>query len=172
MVTLKDFIELDQTICGLDLDIRNETGSLLEIHRFGVGAWPGNQRDRVSENVYREIYLDREILIYLYPQPINLHQTDKAYRGPCRVWQVMTKKIPKSILNLEISHIMPFTAGFLHKENNGHYYSINLIRRDEKDLVPYAVDENIAKKLRGIEPETISIDEFIDTISGEETDDE
>ena len=131
MTTLKDFMELDSCICGLDIDVRYDGHKLKEIHRFGVGAWPGNQRDYVRENVYREFSYPQEILIYLHPDPINFNQTSDKYKGVCKPWGVIFNKIPKNLLNSKIVSMRPFTAGFLDKHNNGHYYSIDLVVEDK-----------------------------------------
>ena len=128
MITLKDFLELDASICGVELDIREPSGLLIEKHCFGVGAWAGNNRPMVSENVYREMTIySREIFTYLHPQPINFYQSDEPYKGPCRLWGIMWKAFPKDILQLPIWRLSPFTASFRHTEQKGNYYHIDLI---------------------------------------------
>lgn len=119
MVTLKDFLELDSCICGLDIDIRLN-GHLQEIRRFGVGAWQGNGRDYISENVYRELSYPKKVYIYLHPEPINFKQTKQDYFG------VIKSQFPGNLLKMNIRNMKPFTASFLHRETNGTYYSIDL----------------------------------------------
>lgn len=161
MVTLRDFIELDCCICGLDIDIRYGGTKLKEIHRFGVGAWPGNQRDYIRENVYREFSYPNEVLIYLHPEPINFHQTTDKYKGVCRPWGVLTKKIPKKYLDSQVASMQPFTAGFLDKHNNGHYYSINLVAEGETGSdKPY--ETPIIEKIK--EPDNLTFDELFNEI--------
>lgn len=135
MVTLKDFIELDWCIYGLDISIREPNGYLIEKHIFGVSGWPGNSRERVRENVYRECSYPREILIYLHPDPINYHQSGEP-------WGVITKKIPKRFLNMNIRHMHPFTAAFLEKEHNATYYSIDLTL-DSSEPLPHPEPEQV-----------------------------
>lgn len=119
MTTLKDFLELDASICGLDIDIRLN-GHLQEIHLFGVGAWQGNGRVKIEENIYRELSYPRQVYIYLHPDPINFKQTKQDVFG------VIKSQFPSNLLKMNIRSIKPFTAAFLHRENNGTYYSINL----------------------------------------------
>ena len=143
MITLKDFLELDSCICGVDIDIRDSGCNLREIHRFGVGAWPGNQRDYVEENVYRECSNPREILIYLHPDPINFVQTDKPYRGLCRPWGIEWKAFPKKLLMMEVRGIRPFSSAFRGRQINGSYYSIDLI--SPGDTLAVDVEELLQK---------------------------
>lgn len=129
MVTLKDFLELDSSICGVELHIRENGSRLLEEHVFGVGGWPGNNRDYVSENTYREVHLagSKEILIHIHPDPINFVQTNEPYRGLCRPWGILMKKFPKKLLKLEVKRISSFSAAFRGKKTNGSYYLIDLV---------------------------------------------
>lgn len=143
MITLKDFLELDACICGVELDVRDSEGKLLEEHAFGVGAWPGNDRDYIDENVYRECSYPREIRIFLHPDPINFVQSDRPYRGPCRPWGVLLDAFPKRLLLMEVRRIMPFSAAFREKQNNGHYYSIDLV--SPGDTLAVDVEELLQK---------------------------
>lgn len=120
MVTLEDFIRLDCCICGLDIAVRENGSKLVERHRFGVGAWPGNDRAFVEENVYLE-FMNPRTYIYLHPDPINFHQAGQDH------WGIIKSMFPNKLLKMEICRMRPFTAGFRHTENNGTYYSIDLI---------------------------------------------
>ena len=148
MVTLKDFIELDSSICGLDIDVRKNGSQLVEIHRFGEGAWPGYDRKFVEENVYAEVF-NSKVYIYLHPEPINLIQTDKDY------WGVIQKAIPKKLLDMAVCRIAPYTAGFRGKKQNGQYYSIDLVLDD-----PDSYETSVVKP-KG-EADNISIDELLE----------
>lgn len=148
MVTLKDFIELDSSICGLDIDIRKNGSQLVEIHRFGEGAWPGNDRKFVEENVYCEIF-NPKLYIYLHPEPINLIQTKGEY------WGVIKSQIPKKFLDMAVCRIAPYTAGFRDKKQNGQYYSIDLVLDD-----PDSYETPVAKPKEEID--NISIDDLLE----------
>lgn len=144
MVTLEDFIKLDSSICGLDIDIRANGSHLMEIHRFGVGAWPGNSRTFIEENVYLEM-VNPKVYIYLHPDPINTRQTERD------TWGVIKDVIPKRLLNMEIKRIAPYTAGFRHKENNGTYYSIDLI-----------AEKNYETPVERVETDNITFEELME----------
>ena len=148
MVTLKDFIELDSSICGLDIDVRKNGSQLVEIHRFGEGAWPGYDRKFVEENVYCELFNPKS-LIYLHPESINLIQTKGEY------WGVIQKAIPKKLLDMAVCRIAPYTAAFWPKKQNGQYYSIDL-RLDD----PNSYETPVMKPKE--ETDNISIDELLE----------
>ena len=148
MVTLKDFIELDSSICGLDIDIRKNGSHLVEIHRFGEGAWPGNDRTKVEENVYLEI-MQPKVYIYLHPEPINFKQTGQDY------WGVIKSQIPSKLMKMEVCRIAPYTAAFWPKKQNGQYYSIDLVLDDPDSYVTPVVKPKE-------ETDNISIDELLE----------
>lgn len=148
MVTLNDFIELDSSICGLDIDVRKNGSMLVEIHRFGEGAWPGNNRAFVEENVYQEIF-NRKVYIYLHPEPINKIQTNKDY------WGVIKSRIPKKLLDMEVCRIAPFSAGFRKTKQNGRYYSIDLVFEN-----PDSYETPVVKPKE--ETDNISIDDLLE----------
>jgi hypothetical protein len=156
MVTLKDFIELDSSICGLDIDVRKNGSQLVEIHRFGEGAWPGNDRTKVEENVYLEI-MQPKVYIYLHKEPINTIQTDKDY------WSVIKNQIPKKLLDMPVCRIAPYTAAFWPKKQNGQYYSIDL-RLDDPD----SYETPVMKPKE--ETDNISIDELLEVTNGSDDD--
>lgn len=148
MTTLKDFLELDSSICGLDIDVRKNGSRLVEIHRFGEGACPGNQRPNVEENIYIEMF-NPKVYIYLHPEPINTIQTDKDY------WSVIKSQIPKKLLDMPVCRIAPFTAAFWPRKVNGHYYSIDLVLDD-----PDSYETPVVKPKE--EPNNISIDDLLE----------
>lgn len=156
MVTLKDFVELDSSICGLDIDVRKNGSHLVEIHRFGEGAWPGNDRTKVEENVYLEI-MQPKVYIYLHKEPINTIQTDKDY------WSVIKSQIPKKLLDMPVCRIAPYTAAFWPKKQNGQYYSIDL-RLDDPD----SYETPVMKPKE--ETDNISIDELLEVTNGSDDD--
>lgn len=148
MTTLKDFLELDSSICGLDIDVRKNGSRLVEIHRFGEGAEPGNQRTKVEENIYIEMF-NPKVYIYLHPEPINTIQTDKDY------WSVIKSRIPKKLLDMPVCRIAPYTAAFWPKKKNGQYYSIDLVLDD-----PDSYETPVVKPKE--EPNNISIDDLLE----------
>ena len=133
MVTLKDFLDLDHCCCGIELDIRENGSRLLEKHIYGVSGWPGNYRDKVDDNVYKEIGVaPRQILIYLHPEPINSYQMP-VKGNKLAGWGIEWDAIPKDFLKMEIAWMRPFTAAFRNKQTNGTYYSISVIAESEEE---------------------------------------
>ena len=101
MVTLKDFLDLDFCICGIDIDLRAPS-KLVERHIIGLSGWAGahwNYCGEAAENI--AVYSDNtNSKVYIHNKPLNFHQTDKPYRGPCRPWGVEYDTIPKAFLHL------------------------------------------------------------------------
>lgn len=125
MVTLKDFLDLDFCICGIDIDLRAPS-KLVERHIIGLTGWAGSHWDYVEEiNEDIALFTDNtQSFVYIHNKPLNFHQTDKPYRGPCRPWGVEYDVIPKAFLSMKVSQIRPSSVSFKGRHSNGSYYSI------------------------------------------------
>lgn len=124
MVTLKDFLELDDCICGLDIDLRNPT-KLVESHMIGLGAYAGAHCDYIGEVGDHIVMFDTHgTKRFIHNVAVNFHQTDKPFKGPCRPYGIEWDAIPKEFLKLKVRLVKPWAVGFNSKRRNGSYYSL------------------------------------------------
>lgn len=126
MVTLKDFLDLDFTICGLDIELRCPK-QLVETHTIGRGAWLA-QYDKYCGAVNDHVDMYNTALNkprFIHNVDLNFHQTDKPYRGACRPWGVELDVIPREFLKFPVSMMRPWSGGaFKNKHEHGTYYSL------------------------------------------------
>lgn len=157
MVTLRDFVELDHTIIGLELTIRKKC-VFQENHCFGLGCSAPRQSELIEENHWRAGGRAQGFDYYLHPVAINLSQDQCAKR---KYWGVKKSVIPKKFLDLEIIHLVPYSAAF-DKGERGTYYSIDLELESESEVKQPKKEKNAPAEMQDDDQMT-----FDDLLGGE-----
>lgn len=145
MITLKDFLSLDFSICGLDIDLRQEDLKLIERHVIGLDSRAAAHAKYIDTINGVDIYEESGFKAYYHRKPLNFHQTSEPFRGTCRPWGVQIDAIPDDFLKMQVHTIRPFAVSFT-RHSDGSYYSLWLIGSDSASYKQDTSKSNPAEK--------------------------
>lgn len=121
-MTIRKVLDADWTVSWFEVDVREaDTTKIICTYLIGKDVKTPRHARFVCETAAGDIYKDGQRKIIVLEKLIQFRQLPKRPQGKEMCVGVLTEKIPKEILELQINHMSPRDCGWSN-EMHGYYF--------------------------------------------------
>ena len=110
-MTIREVLNADWTVSSIDVVVRNEDNRFLCRYLIGKDVKPSKHMRFECETDAGDIYKDNGLKTVLIDRIIQYRQLAKKPNGKEMCVGVLEKEIPKEIIDLEVTSMMPYGTG-------------------------------------------------------------